>query len=95
MDQCMLAYSIGFGLARLMLQRGRSRSKRFPCTFPSVLVRSYTKEKHRRRDAARLAGLGYVVAYKTFPWEGSGRWYVTYKQHRSVEGRGDCTTLMG
>jgi hypothetical protein len=64
-------------------------------TFPSVVVRSYTKEKHRRRDAVRLAALGYMVAYKTFQWEAAGRWYVTYKQHRSVSGRRDSTPLMG
>lgn len=64
-------------------------------TFPSVVVRTYTKEKHVRRDTARLAGLGYAVAYKTFQWVGSGRWYVTYKQHRSASGSDDRTPSIG
>jgi hypothetical protein len=51
-------------------------------SFPPVLIRSYTKEKHLKRDAKRLSSLGYGLSYQTWDWSGTGRWHATFKQVR-------------
>jgi hypothetical protein len=50
--------------------------------FPPVVVRSYRKERHLKRDAKRLRYLGYGITFQTYEWPGTCRWYVTYRLQR-------------